>query len=496
MIGLSGKIKKPFQHFDEEFQKIINPQFPCVACRHGQQLLELAKRIGSSRSNQLSNQDVLITGIGVISPLGKNSAENWTQLRNRQTGICHHPKNGLPEFLQYMGKISDYHLPDNISPKQRGQVRFLNRGARFGLNAVNEALPLDSDSLAQIEPGRKSLFVASGEHNQIGSEFMYPAIKGTLDRKWKDADFEGLNKAMMDKCNPFFLLESLQNNLFSFLSAYTGFMGPSTSLSSLPPCGSQAFELAYRTIKQNKADIGLAVGYGSWLSDIARYELEGIGLLSACRSGGASYRPFDRRWDGFIPGEGGAAIVLESAESAKKRGARVFGKVLGTSSSLALNEDGKATMPPLVNERSMMAALDGAGCSNADISFIVSHGSGTKKGDRSELESIQSVLGEDIGSVPVCALKPYTGHMGVASDLAEIVFGILAVNEGEVPATLNFKETEKAFSGLIISSSAKRSEKTRFLSTSYGVGGQSSSVIIDANPGVNTCDEKKTKKKA
>lgn len=427
----------------------------------------------------MSNRDVLITGMGVISSLGKTLGENWAKLKKLETGICYYPREGLPQFMQYMGKISDYHLPDNISPKQRGQLRFLNRAAKFGLSSVNEALPLESTCIDHVEPGRRSLYIASGEHNQIGAEFMYPAIKDTLGKDWKDADLKEFNRRMMDKCNPFFLLESLHNNLFSFLSAYTGFMGPSTSLSSLPPCGSHAFELAYRTIKQNKADLALAVGYGGWLADIARYELEGVGLLSACRSSASSYRPFDKRRDGFIPGEGGAAIVLESAESAKKRGARVFGKVLGTSSSLEINQKSSATVPPMVNRRSMMTAIKAAGCGISEISFLISHGSGTKKGDRSELKSIESVLSNNMASIPVCALKPYTGHMGVASDIAEIIFGILAVKEGFIPATLNFKEAEKEFSNLNISGAPIRSEKTSFLSTSYGVGGQASSVIID-----------------
>lgn len=427
----------------------------------------------------MSSRDVLITGLGLISSLGKNVGENWTKLQKRETGICYCPGEGLPEFMQYMGAISDYHLPDNISPKQRGQLRFLNRAAKFGLSSVNEALPLEATRIDHVEPGRRALFIASGEHNQIGSEFMYPAIKDTLGKEWKDADLKELNRRMMDKCNPFFLLESLHNNLFSFLSAYTGFMGPSTSLSSLPPCGSHAFELAYRTIKQNKADIALAVGYGGWLADIARYELEGVGLLSACRSGASSYRPLDKQRDGFIPGEGGAAIVLESAESAKKRGAGVLGKVLGTSSSFAINTDRDATVPPQVNKRNILTAIKNAGCSQIEISFIISHGSGTKEGDRSELRSIESVLSNNKASIPVCALKPYTGHMGVASDLAEIIFGILAVKENFAPATLNFSETEKSFSGLTISDAPQHVEKTTFLSTSYGEGGQASSVLVD-----------------
>jgi len=427
----------------------------------------------------MSNRDVLITGMGVISPLGKNAGKSWAKLKKLETGIGYTPRESLPPFMQYMGEISDYHLPDNISPKQRGQIRFLNRAAKFGLSSVNEALPLEATCIDHVEPGRRSLFIASGEHNQIGSEFMFPAIKDTLGKEWKDVDLKEFNRRMMDKCNPFFLLESLHNNLFSFLSAYTGFMGPNTSLSSLPPCGSQAFELAYRTIKQSKADIAVAVGYGGWLADIARYELGGVGLLSACSSGVSSYRPFDKRRDGFIPGEGGAAIVLESAESAKVRGARIFGKVMGASSSLALNGDGEATVPPMVNKPSMMTVIKDAGCSTAELSFLISHGSGTKEGDRSELRSIKSVLSNNAGSIPVCALKPYTGHMGAASDLAEIIFGILAVKEGLIPASLNFTETEKEFSGMNISGAPGRSEKTLFLSTSYSVGGQASSVLID-----------------
>jgi len=426
----------------------------------------------------MSNRDVLITGVGLISPLGKNTAENWAKLKKLETGICHYQNDGLPEFMQYIGKIDDYHLPDSISPRQRGQLKFLNRAALFGLSSVDEALPLESTHLDHIEPGRRSLFVASGEHNQIGAEFMYPAIKDTLGKEWKDTDGDKFNRSMMDRFNPFFLLDSLHNNLFSFISAYTGFMGPGTSLSSMPPCGNQALALACRDIKLNKADIAVALGYGSWIADIARYELQGVGRLSACSAGAASYRPLNVRRDGFITGEGGAAIVLESAESAKRRGAQVFGKVLATSNSFALNEDDNTAVPPMVNNRNMATAIKRSGCSQSEIAFLISQGDGTQAGDRSELESIGSVLSDP--SIPVCALKPYTGHMGPASDLAEIIFGILAVKEGYIPATLNFTETEKAFSNLNISGSPIMTEKTIFLSTSYGASGQASTVLIDA----------------
>jgi 3-oxoacyl-(acyl-carrier-protein) synthase len=128
----------------------------------------------------------------------------------------------------------------------------------------------------------------------------------------------------------------------------------------------------------------------------------------------------------------------------------------------------------------MKMALEEAESSIDEIAFVIPHGSGTQKGDRSELSSVKAVLASKEIDVPVCGLKPYTGHMGAASDIAEIIFGIKAVKDKVVPATLNFDKTEKEFSGLKISGSQQECDRDQFLSVSYGIGGQSSSVVINA----------------
>ncbi len=124
-----------------------------------------------------------------------------------------------------------------------------------------------------------------------------------------------------------------------------------------------------------------------------------------------------------------------------------------------------------------MATQD-ASCGVEDLAFICAHGSATQKGDRSELRSIQEVMETEDTKMPVCGMKPYTGHMGAASDLAEIILGITAIKQRFVPATLNFNETEKEFSLLNISDHHQPCEKDSFLSLSYGIGGQSSSIIV------------------
>jgi 3-oxoacyl-[acyl-carrier-protein] synthase II len=124
--------------------------------------------------------------------------------------------------------------------------------------------------------------------------------------------------------------------------------------------------------------------------------------------------------------------------------------------------------------------LDYAGCDINDLAFINLHGSGTKKGDRAELKSIVEVLGNKKTELPICGLKPYTGHIGAASDIAEIIIGVKAVANGIIPGTLNFNKAEKEFSKLRISNAHQRCEKKYFLSVSYGIGGQSTSVIVKA----------------
>jgi len=427
----------------------------------------------------MSDREVVITGLGLTAPLGKNVGENWSNVTSMRTGIIHDPDDDLPNFLQYMGKVSEYELPRDIHPKLMGQMKFLNRGALLGFCAASEAVSHSRDSIQNTVPGRRALYVASGDHTKIGYEFMYPAIKDSMDKNWTSVDYPTLNESALNKVNPFFLLESLNNNLFSFLSAFIEFMGPNTSLASLSPCGGNALELAYRSIKQNRADVALAVGYGNWITEIPLYELEGLGILSKCKNGVQSFKPFDRKRDGFIPGEGGAAILLESAETAKSGENNILGKIREFANCSEVSSDQTFTVPEEVSKQSILNVLEEASSTIDELAFIIPHGSGTQKGDRSELASLMSIFNKEQADVPLCGLKPYTGHMGAASDIAEIIFGINALKEKTIPVTLNFRETEKKFSDLRISDAPRTCDKNRFLSVSYGIGGQSSSVIVE-----------------
>jgi len=425
-----------------------------------------------------SRREVVITGMGLVTPLGAGVEQNWEGVESLKTGISSYPRDGYPAFLQYLGRVREFEADKDIPPKLFGQVKFLNRGSLLGLAAAREALKQAGAEMGDIPPFRRALYIASGDMTKVGYDFMYPAVKDGSHGKWREMDFEKLNTSCLGKVDPFFLLESILNNLFSFLSAFSEFMGPNTCLASHSPCGGNALELASRSIGLGQADVALAVGCGSWLTDIPLYEMQGLGVLSQCRNGQYSYRPFDKKRDGFILGEGGAALFLEAAERAAQRKAAVLGRIRGFGNSEEFSTDLTLSVPLKVSAMSMRQAVEEAGCDPADLSFVSPHGSGSKKGDASELRSIIEVFGEGEGSVPICGLKSYTGHLAAASDIAEVILGVKALRHHLVPATLNFQESEDEFRHLRISGSHQRAEKDCFLSVSYGIGGQSSCIMV------------------
>tara|TARA_B100000315_G_scaffold164332_1_gene152958 strand:- start:3063 stop:4349 length:1287 start_codon:yes stop_codon:yes gene_type:complete len=427
----------------------------------------------------MSGREVVVTGMGLVTPLGKNVKENWENLKAMKTGITYFPEDGLPEYLQYYGKVAEFDIPENIHPKLLSQMKFLNRGSLLGFSSACEALTHSKINVSDVPPERRALYIASGDFTQVDCHFMYPAIKDGTDGKWQKMDFEKLNSSALNKVNPFFLLESISNNLFSFLSAYFEFMGPNTSLASLSPGGMDALELAHRSIAQNEADIALVVGCGNWITEVPLQELHGLGILSKCKDGISSFKPFDRNRDGFITGEGGAAILLESADAANHRNAEILGKLCEFENCFEPSHDPGLTVPPKVIKRNIEMIMDEVDCDMNDLAFISLHGSGTKKGDASELSSVMEIFGNKEPEIPICGLKSYTGHIGAASDVAEIILGLKAVKDRIIPATLNFEKTEKEFSKLNISSSHQSCEKDRFLSISYGIAGQSTSVIVE-----------------
>ncbi len=414
---------------------------------------------------------VAITGAGLITPFGAGVDATQKGIQTNRIAVAE-PTGDGPPWMECVGRAPSG--LESFPPRLQGQVRFLNRGAHLGYNAALEAIGQAGDP--QALSSRRSLYLATGDLTGVGCRPLKPAITAAADKGFDQLDRPTLNRSAIEQVNPFFLLETLYNNPYSFVSAAFDCMGPGTSLASDSPCGNQAVELAARTIREDRADVALVVGCGSWVSEVPLLELEAIGLLSSAQRGNRSFRPFDARRDGFLAAEGGAALVLEPLPRALQRGATVLGTIEGTGSA----SDPGLSVPSRVTLRSMEIAVADGEHQVADLAFICCHGSATRKGDRSELDALVSLLGKSRQHIPLCALKPYTGHMGAASDIAEIIVGLGAASCGVVPGTPNLERLESAFSDLILSNQPRQTTGTRFLSAAYGLAGQSCSILVNA----------------
>ncbi len=420
---------------------------------------------------------VAITGMGLVSALGRGVAACWGAVATGRVGVAERPELEGPPFARLTGRVTDVTLPAALSAALAKEEKYLNRGGRLAVIAAAEAVAEAALETAG-PPDRRALYVATGDLSMVGYEFLYEATRAAAGVRPDEVDAATLNTVTMDTARPFFLLESLNNNPFSCLAAAFSCMGPGTCLASHSPGGSQALELGVRAVRSGRADAALVVASGSWVGEVPLVELHGLGLLSRGRRGAASFCPFDHRRDGFLAGEGGAAVVLEPADSAARRGARILGLVEGGASHTAPR--GSSGVPPRVVLRAMELALEDAGRGVAELGFVCPHGSGTRQGDRSEAESILALLGERAGTTPVAALKPYTGHMGAASDLGEVILGVTAASRSLVPGTPGFTRSEAALRGLGVSAEPRRCAEPRVLSASYGLGGQASAVVVVA----------------
>jgi 3-oxoacyl-[acyl-carrier-protein] synthase II len=433
----------------------------------------------------MSEQVTAITGMGVISSLASSLDGHWLRILEGATGIRELGGEDLPRALRYAGRVDDDALPPDTPAEVLKQTRLINPSSRLGLRAVDEAVRGSGLDVSQIPPSRRALYIGASDYSKLAYRDFYPAFAEAGVAAGRPVDAERVNQKMLHAVDPFFLLGALTNNLVAFVSRRYQLQGPNATLASHSPCGAQALELAVRSLAQDHADVAIVVGTCVWSPFASRFDLDAMGLLSQCRAGSSSFRPFDGRRDGFIAGDGAAALVLEPLARARVRNARVLGCIRG----LASFTDGIDTAGLGVSvetvRRALAAAVDEAGIRAKDLAFISPHGSGTRKGDRVELAAIAEFLDGDRAAVPISALKPYTGHMGAASDLAELALALVALENGLAPATLNFRTADIGFTDLDVVTRHRRIGARHVLSMSQGLGGQSLALVVAAGPGLN-----------
>ena len=417
---------------------------------------------------------VVVTGMGIVSPLGLGVEHNWSQLAAGKSGIRRIDEFDLTDIASQVAGLVPKTSDENpapgvlnfdkfIAPKEQRKVdRFIN----FGIVAAIEAIE-DSGWKPEDDEGRERTGVMIGS-GIGGLETLYEAATTLKDRGPR-------------RISPFSLPGMLINLASGHVSIRYGFKGPNHSVVTACATGTHAIGDSARLIMLGEADVMVAGG-----AEAAAGRL-GVASFAAMRALSTGYndtpekasRPFDEGRDGFVIAEGAGVVVLEEYEHAKKRGAKIYAEVIGYGMSgdayhiTSPAEDGDG------GYRAMKAALRNAGLAPGDIDYINAHGTSTPVGDGIECTAVKRLFDGHLDTLSMSSTKSATGHMLGAAGAAEAIFTIKALQTGILPPTLNLETVSEPCKGIdLVPLKAKEKAITVALSNSFGFGGTNASVIM------------------
>ncbi|NLP31994.1 MAG: beta-ketoacyl-ACP synthase II [Oligella ureolytica] len=402
---------------------------------------------------------VVITGLGIVSPVGNTIESAWDNLVNGRSGIGPITRFDASEFsARIAGEVKDFDVGNYINSKEAKQM---DTFIHYGLAASIDAWRDSGLDINQINPERAGVIVGSG----IGG---LPRIEET-------------QTAFLQKgprrINPFFVPSSLINLISGHLTIMLGLKGPSYGVVSACTTGLHSIGDAGRLIEYGDADVMIAGGAESTVSPL------GIGGFAAMRALSTrnddpttASRPWDVDRDGFVLGEGAGVMVLEEYEHAKKRGAKIYGELVGYGMSsdahhiTAPNEDGP--------RRGMVNAIKNAGINPDQINYVNAHGTSTPLGDLNETKALKLALGDHAKKVVVNSTKSMTGHLLGAAGGIEGVFATLAVYHQKSPPTINIFNQDPECDLDYCANEARDVAIEYALSNSFGFGGTNGSMVV------------------
>jgi 3-oxoacyl-[acyl-carrier-protein] synthase II len=417
-----------------------------------------------SGDNSLSRRRVVVTGLGIVSPLGSSVATAWDGIVNGRSGIGPITRMDVTAFpVRIGGEARDFKPEDYLAPKD---VRKFDPFVPMGFAAAVQAF---KDAGVEVSAGNSArIGVAMGAG--IGG---LSTIEDNA-AKW-------LETRTPRKISPFFIPGSIINAAAGQVSIHLGLRGPNIALVTACTTSTHSIGLAGRLIQYGDADVMLAGG-----SEMA---FTPLGLGSFCQARALSQRndeparasrPWDRDRDGFVMAEGGGAVVLEDYEHARARGARIYAELIGFGMS---GDAHHITAPPEDGEGArlaMSAAIRDAGINVEAVDYINAHATSTELGDLAETIAIKRTLGDHARRVAVSSTKSMTGHLLGAAGVVEAIFSILAIRDSVLPPTINLENPAEGCDLDYVPGSARQARVRVALSNSFGFGGTNGSLVFRA----------------
>ena len=413
---------------------------------------------------------VVVTGMGIITSLGIGKQENWTKLVRGESGIHsigRFPHNGLKTTIA--GTVDFIEVEPFCSTEL---------GARMAERVIEEALTESGIGRKADFPGPLFLAVAPVEIEWPHREAFAAAAGANAPLVYDDllrATASGLFRDVHERC----LLGSVADRLADRF----GTKGSPISVSTACASGASAIQLGVEAIRRGEADAALCVGTDGSVNPESLIRFSLLSALSTANDPPQeAAKPFSKNRDGFVMAEGAAAVVLESLQAARARGAKILGVVAGCGEMADAfhrtrsSPDGKAIIGCIRN------ALADARLSPEDIDYVNPHGTGTPENDKMEFLGISTVFGERAKTIPVSSNKSMVGHTLSAAGTVETVFTLLTLQHQRVPPTINYKIPDPAIPLDVVPNTARDARIRHALSNSFGFGGQNVSLVLSGEP--------------
>ena len=423
---------------------------------------------------------VVVTGIGVITPVGKDVESMWKVLREGGSGIgriTHFDASNFPTKIA--AEVRDFDIAHYVEDPLR--YASCGRNILFAIGAATEAVRAAGILDSSFDPTRFGVYLGAGEGQQN-----FPLFMGLISEAVRggDVDVSTFMKAGLKNLHPQFEMEQEPNMPAAHLAALFNAQGPNLNCLTACAASSQAIGEATEIIRRGDADVMLSGGAHSMIHP---FGVTGFNLLTALSTHNddptKASRPFDKNRDGFVLGEGAGMLVLEELEHAKARGAQIYGELVGygtTADAYRITDthpEGRGAVSCI------QMALADARLGTSDIDYVNAHGTSTDVNDRVETMAIRKALGQDAYSTPVSSIKSMMGHLIAAAGSVEAITCLLAIRDGVVPPTINYETPDPECDLDYVPNHARDARLKSALSNSFGFGGQNISLIFSAFQG-------------
>jgi len=418
---------------------------------------------------------VVITGLGMINPLGNDVETVWAALKAGKSGVGYTTIFDASHFpTKISAEVKDFNLADYGEDPAAWVKR--GRHTRFAVGAATQAVRDSGFMEAGYDPTRVGVYLGSGEGNQDFLAFSRMMTAGLEDGQLNVTKFI---QAGLSSLDPVIEAEQEPSMPPGHLAALFDAQGP--NMNSLTACAAsaQAIGEATEIIRRGEADVMIAGGTHSMIHP---FGVTGFNLLTALSTSNGdptkASRPFDAHRDGFVLGEGSAMIILEEYESAKRRGAKMYGELLGygaTADAFRITDihpEGRGAI------RCMQLALEDAGVSPGEIDYVNAHGTSTEVNDKIESLSCKAIFGDRAKQVPISSTKSMMGHLIAAAGVTETIVCLLAIRDGVLPPTINYENPDPNCDLDYIPNQSRQAKCDIALTNSFGFGGQNTTLVV------------------